>query len=132
MLTAAQLRDSRSTPRVARQVIAAQPLQRTDGTTAQRAQTIGAGIRGWAPFAARRLPIPDELLDLGQRWRMIGKLGQELFQRWCLALGFDEDGAQLVLDETAEVQPGRQIVDEGPESDSLDDAANRDRATFHN
>src|SRR5208282_3965039 len=82
-------------------------------------------------IAARGLPLPGQVLDLGQGRRVVGEFLQEAIEGTGLSLDFDPDAARAILDESAELEPGRQAVDKRPEADPLNDPLNSNGAALH-
>src|ERR1700733_1256249 len=61
-------------------------------------------------------------LDPGQRRRLLLDQYQEPRDRLGVSLDLGEDAVDIVTDQAGKTQTGREAVDEGPETDALDDA----------
>lgn len=66
----------------------------------------------------------EDLRDADQRRRFGGKGSDESFDGRGVSFYFNEDPAGGVEDEAGERVAAGQVIDVGPEADTLDDAAN--------
>ena len=82
-------------------------------------------------FAANRLTFPVQPGNPGERRRACGQLLEEGIETRFVPFDLDEDGAVLILDRAAQMQPGRQAMHERSEADTLHNAMNGDSSSFH-
>ena len=73
----------------------------------------------------------QDMLDLRQRRRLFGEVGQEAIQGGRFPFNLDQDATGLVPDKAGQPAAHREPEHKRPESDPLDDAANHDGPTFH-
>lgn len=74
---------------------------------------------------------PLHTVDSGLRWRPIRQLGEESVQGRGVPFQFDQDIAASVPHEAVEAKMLGELIDEGAETDSLDDPADFDRTAIH-
>ncbi len=72
-----------------------------------------------------------ERVDPRQRRRLFAQLANETLERTPAPFDLDSHATGLILDEAAEIEPRRQGVDKGPETDALHSAFDRDGSAFH-